>query len=113
MRRPALLLADLPHTAASPQARRRRGRAGWAGARLGGRVLFLAVILAARPASAGSPAAFAPGDRWVVLGDSITQTGAYHRELELFHLTRRPAVSVEAVNRGLAGDTVTGALRRL
>lgn len=58
-------------------------------------------------------AAFAAGDRWAVLGDSITQTGTYHREVELFYLTRLPSAPLDVVNSGIAGDTASGALRRL
>lgn len=58
-------------------------------------------------------AAFAPGDRWAVLGDSITHSGAYHREVELFYLTRLPSARLDVINCGIAGDTASGALRRL
>jgi lysophospholipase L1-like esterase len=53
------------------------------------------------------------GDRWCVLGDSITHSGLYHREIELFHATRFPGRPVDVINCGLAGDTATGALKRL
>jgi lysophospholipase L1-like esterase len=56
---------------------------------------------------------FRPGDRWVALGDSITQGGSYHQQLELFLLTRNLQQDVGVFNAGISGDTVTGALSRL
>jgi lysophospholipase L1-like esterase len=56
--------------------------------------------------------AFRPGDRWAVIGDSITHTGTYHAWVHLFYLTRFPARSLEVLNTGIAGDTAAGGLRR-
>lgn len=76
--------------------------------------IFSGMVLAlALPAVADTSSAFVSGDRWAVLGDSITHTGAYHREIELFYLTRQPAQSLDVINCGVAGDTADGALRRL
>jgi lysophospholipase L1-like esterase len=60
-----------------------------------------------------SPAPFVSGDRWGVLGDSITRSGQYYRYIELFYLTRFPSMSLEVINCGVSGDTSHGALQRL
>ena len=56
---------------------------------------------------------FQSGERWCVLGDSITHGGFYHRYIELFYLTRFPALTLDVVNCGIAGDTAVGAEKRL
>ena len=56
---------------------------------------------------------FQTGDRWCVLGDSITHGGFYHRYIELFYLTRFPSLRLDVINCGIAGDTATGAEKRL
>jgi fructan beta-fructosidase len=56
---------------------------------------------------------FQSGDRWCVLGDSITHAGFYHRYVELFYLTRFPSLQLDVINCGIAGDTATGAEKRL
>jgi lysophospholipase L1-like esterase len=58
-------------------------------------------------------APFKDGDRWAVLGDSITRSGQYHRYIELFYLTRFPSRRLDVLNCGISGDTAPGALRRL
>jgi len=60
-----------------------------------------------------APAPFIEGDRWGVLGDSITRSGQYHRYVELFYLTRFPSRKLDVINCGISGDTAPGALRRL
>jgi lysophospholipase L1-like esterase len=60
-----------------------------------------------------TPAPFATGDRWGVLGDSITRSGQYHRYVELFYLTRFPSLKLDVINCGISGDTAPGALQRL
>ncbi|MGH9892595.1 MAG: SGNH/GDSL hydrolase family protein [bacterium] len=52
------------------------------------------------------------GDRWVVVGDSITFRGWYHRWVELFYVTRFPERRVTVLNRGIPADTAEGGLRR-
>jgi lysophospholipase L1-like esterase len=74
-------------------------------------VLFL-VSLAALHAAVTVPP-FQSGDRWCVLGDSITRSGQYHRYIELFYLTRFPALELDVINCGISGDTAPGALKRL
>lgn len=56
---------------------------------------------------------FRTGDIWCAVGDSITQSGLYHRDVYLFHVTRFPERRIRHLNRGVAGDTATGGLRRL
>ena len=56
---------------------------------------------------------FQAGDRWCVLGDSITHGGLYHHYVELYYATRFPTRPVDVINCGIAGDTVWGSLRRL
>jgi lysophospholipase L1-like esterase len=56
---------------------------------------------------------FKSGDRWCVLGDSITETGAYHQHVELFYLTRFPTKPIDVINCGIRGDTAIGANQRL
>jgi lysophospholipase L1-like esterase len=72
--------------------------------------------VAATPAperSIGEVLQFGDGDRWCVLGDSITRTGMYGDYVELFYITRYPNRRVEVINCGVAGDTADGALLRL
>lgn len=64
-------------------------------------------------ARAENDAGFRPGDRWVVLGDSITHSGHYHRFLEIFYTTRFPDWNITVFNAGIGGDTAVGALTRL
>jgi len=56
---------------------------------------------------------FREGDVWCAAGDSITQSGLYHRDVYLFHVTRFPDRRIRHFNRGVGGDSATGALRRL
>jgi lysophospholipase L1-like esterase len=60
-----------------------------------------------------APAPFRDGDRWCVLGDSITRSGQYHKYIELFYLTRYPDRALEVINCGISGDTAKGGLQRL
>ena len=64
----------------------------------------------AMPACAARPTVpqFQTGDRWCVLGDSITHAGSYHQQIELFHLTRHPAQPLEVINCGVGGDSAPG-----
>lgn len=55
---------------------------------------------------------FRDGDRWTVVGDSITHTGYYHHYLSLYYLTRFPGRKLTVANAGLSGDTAAGAMRR-
>lgn len=76
-------------------------------------VLPLAVLgTLARPASPESPW-FPAGTRWVALGDSITQGGSYHQQVESFLATHYPDRELTVLNAGISGDTAAGALGRL
>jgi lysophospholipase L1-like esterase len=73
----------------------------------------LAALLAVDVCSAIDAPQFQADERWGVLGDSITQSGSYHRYVELFYLTRFPAQFLDVINCGMAGDTAPRALQRL
>ena len=76
--------------------------------------LLLTPLAGLLPARATAPLpAFQAGDRWCVLGDSITEGGYYHRYVELFYCTRFPERKLDVLNCGIRGDTAPGALRRL
>jgi len=79
-------------------------------------LILLSILLAPLICAAGnatSPLPFRDGDRWCVLGDSITRSGHYHRYVELFYLTRFPDRRLDVINCGISGDTAPGALKRL
>ncbi len=75
-------------------------------------MLVLLIMASSAQTATGLPT-FQSGDRWAVLGDSITHAGWYHRYVELFYLTRFPDREVEVVNCGISGDTSSNALLRL
>ena len=70
-------------------------------------------LLLAALANLAVAAPFQSGERWGVLGDSITHSGSYHKYVELFYLTRFPTQPLDVINCGVAGDTAPGAVRRL
>ena len=59
----------------------------------------------------GAP--FAPGERVVFLGDSITHAGRYMHYLQLWENLRNPGSGVRLLNGGIAGETVGRGLARL
>ena len=59
-----------------------------------------------------SPAMFKDGDRWSVVGDSITQSGTYYAWVYLYYATRFPGINLEVANCGISGDSAGGALTR-
>jgi lysophospholipase L1-like esterase len=73
--------------------------------------LLLASLASLHAAVTVTP--FQSGDRWCVLGDSITRSGQYHRYIELFYQTRFPSLKLDVINCGISGDTAPGALKRL
>lgn len=76
-------------------------------------LLLLAALAAPFVQADEAPAApFAPGTRWMLLGDSITQDGRYPEFLRLFLATRFPGRNIALLNAGIAGDNLEGALRR-
>lgn len=77
-------------------------------------LILVAAVRAALPfaGAQSSPNLFHDGDRWCVVGDSITHTGKYHHYISLYYLTRFPTQKILAINCGLSGDTAAGALRR-
>ena len=67
-------------------------------------VLFSGSIQAAIP--------FKDGDRWTMVGDSITHGGEYHTWVYLYFLTRFPEMELRVANAGNSGDDAHGALER-
>jgi len=55
---------------------------------------------------------FQNGDRWTVIGDSITQGGAYSAWVYLYYATRFPDRKIELLNAGNSGDSAGGAVVR-
>lgn len=76
------------------------------------RLACLALLIPLHALIAAPSPMFQSGDRWVALGDSITQDGTYTRYVELFHVLREPEKPVSLVNAGISGDTARGALNR-
>lgn len=74
---------------------------------------FLLGFMVTGRAQSLAPSPFLAGDRWCVLGDSITEGGGYHHYVELFFLTRYPNTPIHVINSGIRGDTATGANHRL
>ena len=74
---------------------------------------LLALGGGSRAAPVGIQTWIESGTRWVALGDSITQGGSYHQQVELFLLTRHPEQTITVINAGVSGDTAAGALTRL
>lgn len=71
-------------------------------------------VSAAESASRGtSISTFQSGDRWCVVGDSITHGGSYHQFAFLYYMTRFPDRTIDMYNCGISGDTAAGTLRRL
>ena len=71
-------------------------------------------LLGAPALAAPAPTAslFEPGDRWIAIGDSITQNGRYLDWTALYLLLRSPDSSPTLQNAGISGDSAAGALRR-
>ena len=63
--------------------------------------------------SAYAVGGFAPGERIVFLGDSITHGGHYVGYLQLFAALRHPGWDVRCMNAGIGGDTAGGGLARV
>jgi lysophospholipase L1-like esterase len=76
-------------------------------------VLFLTLLSCSGKSQDLAPRPFQAGERWCVLGDSITEGGGYHHYIELFYLTRFPTRTINVINCGIHGDTATGAYQRL
>jgi lysophospholipase L1-like esterase len=76
-------------------------------------VLFLTLLSCSGKSQNLAPRPFQAGERWCVLGDSITEGGGYHHYIELFYLTRFPTRTIDVINCGIRGDTATGANQRL
>lgn len=55
---------------------------------------------------------FKDGDRWTMVGDSITHGGEYHTWIYLYCITRFPDLELSVANAGNSGDDAHGALER-
>lgn len=79
-------------------------------------VALLLIAVGAAPALEPAPpsaqAPFPDGTRWVAIGDSISQNGAYAHYVNVFYHTRYPERRIDLQNAGISGDTAAGALRR-
>ncbi len=74
-----------------------------------GLLVSVSVFAGTTPAT---PAAFKSGDRWVMVGDSITHSGTYHQWVWLYYVTRFPGFQLNVLNCGISGDTAEGAVKR-
>lgn len=74
-----------------------------------GMLCSVGCLSAAAAAEAGT---FRAGDRWAVIGDSITHGRRYHSFIYLFHATRYPEREFRTINCGISGDSAAGAVRR-
>jgi lysophospholipase L1-like esterase len=81
--------------------------------KLAAKILCTLFVAAAVSGQAVDAPQFRAGDRWAVLGDSITHNGYYHRYVELFYFTRFPGQPLEVINCGISGDTAAGAVQRV
>ena len=61
---------------------------------------------------AGGVGRFAPGERVVFFGDSITHGGKFVGYLQLFAALRHPGWNVRCINAGIGGDTAGGGIGR-
>jgi lysophospholipase L1-like esterase len=81
------------------------------------RLLFVAAIAPAAPATEASAPALLPvqlGDRETIVfyGDSITEQNLYNEYLETFLLSRFPSKDLAIFNFGWSGDTASGGNKR-
>ncbi|QYY35949.1 SGNH/GDSL hydrolase family protein [Ruficoccus sp. ZRK36] len=85
---------------------------------IAGRLLTTALLgllaLSAAHADTSAPRAsvFKDGDRYAIVGDSITQSGTYHTWVALYYTTRFPQLDLALTNCGISGDSTGGTLRR-
>jgi lysophospholipase L1-like esterase len=75
--------------------------------------LAIFVLLSAHSRAADDSPVFRAGDRWSVVGDSISHSGSYHAWVYLYYLTRFPERPLDVTNVGIAGDTAAGGVKRL
>ena len=75
-------------------------------------LLLLALAVSPAAARAADPFFFAPNDRVVFLGDSITEQYQYSTDVELYLTTRFPPAGMLFLNAGIGGDTAAGGAGR-
>lgn len=74
--------------------------------------LLSLVFIACLSTRAFARAPFEDGDRWTMVGDSITHGGEYHTWVYLYYITRFPEMELSVANAGNSGDDAHGALER-
>ncbi|AHF90910.1 hydrolase GDSL [Opitutaceae bacterium TAV5] len=75
-------------------------------------LLLTVLVFIVSPAHAATADLFRDGDRWAVVGDSVTQNGYYHTWIAVYYATRFPDRAIDIFNCGISGDSAAGALRR-
>ena len=77
------------------------------------KLLFIFAVLCGTMLMAETPVAcFAPGERVVFFGDSITHGGGYIFHIQLFEDLRYPGSGTVMMNAGISGDTAGGGCKR-
>ncbi|MFA6959863.1 MAG: SGNH/GDSL hydrolase family protein [Opitutaceae bacterium] len=67
---------------------------------------------AATAAPTTSSSLFRDGDRWMAVGDSITEGGTYYAWVYLYYATRFPGIDLKVMNGGVGGDSLYKVLLR-
>lgn len=62
--------------------------------------------------TSASAGLFRDGDRWMAVGDSITEGGTYQVWVYLYYATRFPGFDLAVMNGGVGGDSVYKVLQR-
>lgn len=75
-------------------------------------LLLIALISIVAPLRATTADLFRDGDRWAVVGDSVTQNGYYHAWIAAYYATRFPDRTIDIFNCGISGDSAAGTRRR-
>ena len=76
------------------------------------KLLLLTMLLGAILMAETPVAGFAPGERVVFFGDSITHGGGYIFHIQLFEDLRYPGSGTVMMNAGISGDTAGGGCKR-
>ena len=76
------------------------------------KLLLLFALLCGAILLAETPVCFAPGERVVFFGDSITHGGGYIFHIQMFEDLRYPGSGMVMLNAGISGDTAAGGCKR-
>ncbi|MBQ9366632.1 MAG: SGNH/GDSL hydrolase family protein [Victivallales bacterium] len=76
------------------------------------KLLLLFALLCGVMLLAETPVCFAPGERVVFFGDSITHGGGYIFHIQMFEDLRYPGSGMVMLNAGISGDTAAGGCKR-